>query len=337
MDNNTLLIIMATLFVVTIIIILVIVLNNAKKTNDLNNELSRSIYEIRSSLNRDFSDLSERLNSNIIQSHKASNEVFSNINEKMTRIFDAQENLNELSKDMLSLQEILTDKKSRGSFGEVELYSLLQSAYGDDERFYRKQYKLPNGFIADAVIIAGDSLGIFCIDSKFPLENYRNMSDQRLDEKSRELYRRKFRDDVKKHIDDIGRKYIIPESTADLAFMFIPAEAVFSAIYASFNELVDYSYRKKVYIVSPTTLMAYVTAIKSIYLNARKDEQAREILLLLSELSVEFDRYEKRNEELYKTYENMGILFHDLNTTSKKITKRFDRINSGEFDEKGPE
>ena len=99
MDNNTLLIIMATLFVVTIIIILVIVLNNAKKTNDLNNELSRSIYEIRSSLNRDFSDLSERLNSNIIQSHKASNEVFSNINEKMTRIFDAQENLLQFKHD----------------------------------------------------------------------------------------------------------------------------------------------------------------------------------------------------------------------------------------------
>ena len=334
MDNNTLLIVMASLFVVTFILILLIVLNNAKKTNDLNNELTRSIYEIRSSLNRDFSDLSERLNSNIIQSHKASNEVFNRINERMVRISAAQENLNELSKDLMSLQDILTDKKSRGSFGEVELYSLLQSAYGDDESFYRKQYKLPNDYIADAAIFGTPSLGILCIDSKFPLENYRHMMDMGLDEKSRELYRRKFRDDVKKHIDDIHKKYIIEGVTADLAYMFIPAEAIFSTIYSSFNELVDYSYQKKVYIVSPTTLMAYITAIRSIYLGVKKDEQARQIAVLLSELSAEFKRYEKRNEELYKTYENMGSLFHDIHTTSKKISKRFDRINNGEFEEK---
>ncbi|MBR4470272.1 MAG: DNA recombination protein RmuC [Erysipelotrichaceae bacterium] len=334
MDNNTLLIVMASLFVVTFILILLIVLNNAKKTNDLNNELTRSIYEIRSSLNRDFSDLSERLNSNIIQSHKASNEVFNRINERMVRISAAQENLNELSKDLMSLQDILTDKKSRGSFGEVELYSLLQSAYGDDETFYRKQYKLPNDYIADAAIFGTPSLGILCIDSKFPLENYRHMMDMGLDEKSRELYRRKFRDDVKKHIDDIHKKYIIEGVTADLAYMFIPAEAIFSTIYSSFNELVDYSYQKKVYIVSPTTLMAYITAIRSIYLGVKKDEQARQIAVLLSELSAEFKRYEKRNEELYKTYENMGSLFNDIHTTSKKISKRFDRINNGEFEEK---
>ena len=334
MDNNTLLIAMAVLFVVTIIIVLLIVLNNAKKTNDLNNELTRSIYDIRASLNRDFSDLSERLNSNIIQSHKASNEVFNDISIKMGRIYEAQENLNGLSKDMLSLQDILTDKKSRGSFGEVELYSLLESAYGDDERFYRKQYKLNNDHIADAVIFAQDSLGTLCIDSKFPLENYRNMIDMRLDDKSRELYRKKFRDDVKKHIDDISRKYIIPSRTADLAFMFVPAEAIFSVIYASFNDLVEYSYKKKVFIVSPTTLMAYITAIKSIYLGVKKDEQAREILSLLSELSVEFQRYEKRNEELYRMYENMGNLFHEINTTSRKISRRFERIDSGEFAQK---
>ena len=348
MDSNTLLIVMAALFVVSIIIILLIVLNNSKRTNDLHNELSRSIYEIRSQLNKDiadlnlsingeFSDISERINSNIIQTHKASNEVFNTINEKMVRIDEAQRGLSELSKDVLSLQDILTDKKSRGSFGEVELYSLLEAAYGNNSELYARQYKLSNNAIADAVIFSKTALGILCIDSKFPLENYRNMLDIRLDQKSRELYRRKFRDDVRKHIDDISRKYIIPGETADLAYMFVPAEAVFAEIYASFSELIDLSYRKKVYIVSPTTLMAYITAIKSIYLGVKKDEKAREISQLLNELSVEFKRYEKRNEELYKTYEDLGKSFYELKTTSDKIIKRFDRIDSGEFadNEKG--
>ena len=348
MDSNTLLILMAALFVVTMLIILLIVLNNAKKTNDLNNELSRSIYEIRSSLNRDFNDLgtslnsqfsnfSERVNSNIIQSNKSSNEVFNSINEKMVRILATQDNLDELSRGIISLEDILTDKKSRGTFGEIELYSLLDSLYGDNKNFYRKQYKLSNGAIADAVLLAEGSFGLLCIDSKFPLENYRHMVDKNLDEKSRELYRRKFRDDIKKHIDAIAGKYIIPDITADLAYMFIPAEAIFAAIYSSFPELVDYSYSKKVFLVSPTTLMAYITAIRSIYLGKKKDERAREIAGLLSELAVEFGRYEKRSEDLYRTYEQLGSIFYDLNVSSAKIKKRFDRINSGEIVENSEE
>ena len=344
MDNNTLLILMASLFVVTVLIILIIVLNNSKKTNDLNNELSRSIYEIRSNISRDFMDLdarlnnefhdfSDRVNSNIIQSNKASNEVFHSISEKMAKINEAQDSLNEMSKDIISLEDILTDKKSRGAFGEVELYSLLQSVYGENSSFYEKQYRLPNGFIADAVIKAEGSFDLLCIDSKFPLENYRNMLNVHLDEKSRQLYERKFKEDIRKHIDDIHRKYIIPGLTADLAYMFIPAEAVFARIYGSFPELVDLSYEKKVYIVSPTTLMAYITAMRSIYLGRKKDEKARQIAVMLADLSVEFKRFEKRSEEIYKVYENLNSAFYDLNVSSRKIIRRFDKINAGEFEE----
>ena len=132
MSYDALLIVLVSVFALTVLIILLIVLNNSRKTNDLNNELSRSIFEIRSSLNRDLSDFnsamnsrfvdfSERVNSNLIQSHKASNEVFNTINEKMVRISKAQETIDELSRDIISLQDILTDKKSRGTFGEVEL------------------------------------------------------------------------------------------------------------------------------------------------------------------------------------------------------------------------
>lgn len=344
MDNNLLLLIMAALFVLSIILILLIVLNNAKKTNDLNNELSKSIYEIRNTLNKDFVDFnrsingefnsfSERVNSNLIQSYKSTNEVFKDLSEKMIRIDETQKSLNDLSEDIISLQNVLTDKKSRGSFGEIELYSLLESAYGDNRDLFDKQFKLPNGSIADAVVFGTETMGLICIDSKFPLENYRRIYDFDLDEKTRETARKQFRDDVKKHIDDISRKYIIDGITADMAYMFIPSEAVFAEIYGKYQEVIDYSYEKKVYIVSPTTLMAYITAIKSIYLGQRKDEKAQEIAKLLSELSIEFKRYEKRTQELYKAYEVLGSSFYNLNTTSSKIIRRFNRLNSGLTDE----
>ena len=345
MDNNTFLLIMAILFVVTIIIILLIVLNNAKKTNDLNNELSKSIYEIRSNLNRDFFDLnrtlndeftnfSERVNSNLIQSHKSGNEIMSSLNDRLIRIDETQKNLDDLSKEILNLQSILKDKKSRGSFGEVELYAILEAAYGSNFELYDRQYHLPNGAIADAVILGGDNIGILCIDSKFPLENYRRMYDDSLDEKSRQNHRKLFAQDVKKHLDDIHNKYLIPGVTADLAYMFIPAEAIFADLYASFPDLIDYSYKQKVYIVSPTTLMAYITAIKSIYLRHKKDEKAREIENLLNDLSVEFARFQKRSEELYKDYEDLSKAFASLNISANKISKRFDRLNNGEIEPK---
>lgn len=344
MDYNMMLFIMMALFLLSIIIILIIVLNNAKKTNDLHNELSRSIYEIRTNLNKDlldmnrsfndeFNNFSERINSNLIQGNKANNEIYNRINERIVKIDEAQKGINELSSDVISLQNILVDKKSRGTFGEVELYSLLEAAYGTDSSFYDRQFKLPNGFIADAVIYGSESMPIICVDSKFPLENYRRIYDENNSEKEKEAARRLFKDDVRKHLDDISRKYIIEGVTADMAYMFIPAEAIFSEIYTNFQDLVDLSYKLKVYIVSPTTLMAYITAIKSIYLSQKKDEQAKEIEKLLGELSVEFKRYELRTQELIKQYENLGTAFNNLNTTSLKIIRRFNKINSGDIED----
>ena len=344
MDSYQLIVIMMGLFLMTIVIVLIMVLNNARKTNDLHNELSKSIYEISNNLNKDllnmnqninneFNNFSERVNSNLIQANKSNNEVFNQINERIIRIDEAQKGIDELNKDVVSLQNILNDKKSRGTFGEVELYSLLEVAYGNNDSFYQRQYKLSNGFIADAVIFGSDSLGIICIDSKFPLENYRRMNDENLSENERQGTRKQFKDDVKKHLDDIARKYIIPSETAEMAYMFIPAEAIFAEIYSQFNELVDYSYKNKVYIVSPTTLMAYITAIKSIYLSQKKDEQAKEIERLLSELAIEFSRYEKRTQELLKDYNSLGESFDLLNKTSNKIIKKFNKINNGDIED----
>ena len=341
MDNNLIFVLCLVIFVIiTIVTILFVSISNNKRNAQINESISKikdsvneNLLKFSNNMNHDFNDLSDRLNSNLIQTHKATNEVFNNINERMVRIDEAQKGINELSNEVVSLQKILTDKKSRGTFGEIELYSLLEAAYGTNYDRYQKQYHLPNGSIADAVIFGGETLGFVCVDSKFPLENYRRIYDENASSADKENARKAFKADVKKHIDDIKNKYIIPGVTADLAYMFIPAEAIFSEIYANFDELVDLSYQSKVYLVSPTTLMAYITAIKSIYLGQTKDQKAKEIQGLLNELSVEFDRFYERTQNLYKDYQKLNADFDQVATTSNKIIKRFDKINSGEIEE----
>ena len=340
MSNNITTYIIAGLILIIfiILIILIVIVNNRhnlevdKNIAEIKNVLSRDLLNFSSHMSEDFTNLSERLNSNLIQSHKSSNEIFNNINERIVKIDEAQKGIAELSKEVGSLQKILTDKKSRGTFGEIELYSLLETAYGTNSDRFQKQYHLPNGYIADAVIFGGENLGVICVDSKFPLENYRRIYDENASQFDKENARKAFKNDVKKHIDDIKEKYIIPGVTADMAYMFIPAEAIFSEIYASFDELVDKSYNDKVYLVSPTTLMAYITAIKSIYLGQTKDKKAKEIQLLLNELGQEFERLHSRQESLYSDYHKLENDFDQINITSNKIIKKFNRINSGEID-----
>lgn len=342
MNNNYIyFIIGGFILLLLLIMVFVVLLSNSKNSSKMNeniselkNVVSSNLLKFTNDMNADINNLSERLNSNIIQSHKATNEVFNNINEKMVRIDEAQKGINELSNEVVSLQKILTDKKSRGTFGEIELYSLLEAAYGVNIDKWQKQYHLPNGYIADAAIFGGDSLGILCIDSKFPLENYRRMYDDNSSSIDKDVARKAFKADVKKHIDDISNKYIVPGVTAPMAYMFIPAEAIFAEIYANFSDLVDLSYTNKVYLVSPTTLMAYITAIKSIYLGQTKDQKAKEIQELLNELSVEFDRFYERTQLLYNDYQKLSRDFDSINTTSNKIVKRFNKINSGEFEDK---
>lgn len=341
MDNNLIFVIcIGILVAIALITILFVVILNNKRNTQINESLAsmkdavnENLLKFSNNMNHDFNDLSDRLNSNLIQTHKTTNEVFNSINERMVRIDEAQKGINELSNEVVSLQKILTDKKSRGTFGEIELYSLLEAAYGTNYDRYQKQYHLPNGYIADAVIFGGESLGIVCVDSKFPLENYRRIYDENATNVDKENARKAFKADVKKHIDDIRTKYIIPGVTADLAYMFIPAEAIFSEIYSNFEDLVDLSYESKVYLVSPTTLMAYITAIRSIYLGQTKDQKAKEIQELLSELSIEFDRFFDRTQTLYKDYQKLSNDFDQINVTSNKIVKKFDRINSGEIEE----
>ena len=267
------------------------------------------------------------------QGYQNTNEAFHQVLERMGRLDESQHNLKEISDGILQLQQVLQDKKTRGIFGEIELYSLLEMAMGEDGHRYGKQVRLQNGSIADAVIYIGEPWKAICIDSKFPLENYNRIQSAATPEETRR-YQAAFVQDVKKHIKAIAAKYISIEETADFAYMFLPAEAVFSYIYANMDEVVRYSYEQKVYMVSPTTLMAYLTAIKAIYLNVKRNEHLGQMQEELTLLAQEFERFDKRYQQVVHDFERSYQDMHQLEITAGKLVKRFTQIQEVKLDPK---
>ncbi|WP_022669715.1 DNA recombination protein RmuC [Hippea alviniae] len=259
--------------------------------------------------------------------------TFKDIIEGIARISEAQRKIEELSSEVVSLQKILDDKKRRGGFGEVRLELILESVFGESRELYDIQVKLKkNGkeYIADAIIKA-PQVGLIAIDSKFPLENYQRMINAEGNE-YRE-FKRAFENDLKKHIDDIADKYIIKGTTADMAVMFLPAEAIFATVNAHHSDIVAYAYSRRVWIASPTTLMALLTTISAAVRDMKIHQQAKNIQNELMKLSEEFDRYRKRWEKLLKDVDRLHKDAADIDTTTQKIVKAFERIEKVEFEE----
>jgi len=293
-------------------------------SRNLNDDFNKQNERIDTRLNSINDKVNERLDVNF----EKTNRTFNNVLEKLAKIDEAQKKIDSLSTDIVSLQGILTDKKSRGIFGEVNLTHILSSVFGEkNDSIYRLQYSFDNNTIADAVLFAPEPLGVVAIDSKFPLENYRIMVDKKFDKSDRELAAKLFKTDVKKHIDAIATKYIIPGVTSNQAIMFLPAEAIFAELNAYHEDIIEYAYKKRVWITSPTTLMSTLTTIEVIIKNQERDKYAKIIQEELQKLSVEFGRYRERWDKLSRSIETVNKDVADINTTTDKITKRFDSIN----------
>ncbi|RRC94248.1 DNA recombination protein RmuC [Erysipelotrichaceae bacterium OH741_COT-311] len=297
----------------------------------MTDSLKSDFHKLNESTFNKLMNIEHKVNESLSKGFESTSKTFNDLMQQITRIDETQKNLNTLSNEITSLQNILLDKKSRGTYGEVELYTILNNSFGDNQKLYQRQYKLSNDKVADCVIFAPEPLGKIMIDSKFPFENYNKMYNQSLDEKARLQARGQFASDVKKHLKDIHDKYIIQGETAEIAFMFIPAEAIFAEIFGNFDELVQLSYQYHVYIVSPTTLMAYITAIKAIYIGQQRNKQVEVIQQVLNDLAVEFKRFDTRFSDLNKRFINMNQDFEKITTTSSKLIKRFDRIEKMEF------
>ena len=231
----------------------------------------------------------------------------------------------------------MTDKKSRGIYGEVNLKHIMENVFGVNNKIYKLQCTLPNTTIADCVLYAPEPLGTIIIDSKFPLENYQMMVDKNLSPSERAMHEKQFKIDVKKHIDAISSKYIIQGVTSDQAIMFLPAEAIFAEINAYHADILDYAYRKKVWITSPTTLISTLSVIQMIIKNIERDKYTSIIHEELNKLGLEFSRYKDRWDKLAKSIQTVNKDVENVHITTEKISKKFEMINQVEVGQLGDE
>ena len=298
-------------------------------TNDLRIDFEKLNDKIDARLNL----INERVNARLDQNFEKTNKTFSSILERLSKIDEAQKKIDGLSTEIVSLQSVLTDKKTRGIFGEVNLNYILSNVFGEENKgIYDIQHKMSNGFIVDAILYAPSPLGTIAIDSKFPLENYQRMIDKSLSKEERMLAEKQFKLDVRKHIDAISTKYIVPGETSNEAIMFLPAEAIFAEINAYHSDLLKEAYNKKVWITSPTTLMSTLSIIGMVLKNMERDKYAKVIHEELNKLSFEFDRYKDRWDKLSRNIDTVSKSVKELHTTSEKISKRFESINRVEID-----
>ena len=274
-------------------------------------------------------EISGKVSERLDEGFKKTNDTFVRVMERLATIDKAQEKIDGLTSNVVSLQALLGDKRSRGAFGEVQLEALVRNVMPNDA--YAMQYVLPNGTRVDCALFLPEPTGMVAVDSKFPLENYHRMYEIGINEVDKLSAQRQFKADIKKHVDDIASKYIIADVTSDGAVMFIPAEAVFAEIHAYHPDLVDYAMAKRVWVVSPTTLMAVLNTARAVLKDVETRKQVHIIKDELGKLGKEFGRFDTRMKKLADHIRQAHEDAQDVQTTSQKISRRFSQIERVEL------
>ena len=257
-------------------------LTNQNRLVDLMQSQERAVSQ---KLEERLADLGQRFGEGMEKSRVSQQTSLGELKERLVKIDAAQKNIEELSSQVVGLQDILSNKQARGAFGEVQLADLVKSIMPPN--FYSFQATLSGGRRVDCLLNLPYPPGPIAIDAKFPLESYRLLVDAESD-RDRNQARKSLATDVLKHVSDISAKYIVPGETAESALLFLPSEAVYAELHANLPEVVEKSWKSKVWVVSPTTLMATLNTIRAILKDSQMREQAhviqREIMVLLQDV-----------------------------------------------------
>jgi DNA recombination protein RmuC len=293
-------------------------------------QLTASMESLTRSVNERLEQISGRVSERLDEGFKQTNETFANVMARLATIDEAQKKIDGLTSNVVGLQELLGDKKARGAFGEVQLEALVRNILPPGS--FEFQHTLSNGTRVDCMLKLPEPTGMVAVDAKFPLENYHRMFAADVSEFERRAAQTDFRADLKRHIDAIGAKYIIPNETSDGAVMFVPAEAVFAEIHAYHPETVGYAMQKRVWIVSPTTLMAVLNTARAVLKDVETRRQIHIIKDALGKLSKDFARFDERMQKLAAHIDMAQKDVQDVQISSRKITGHFARIEGVELD-----
>lgn len=337
-----------------VVVVLILIINKDSKLkqnqkleqlmNDHNNNLKFEILkvinesshvsqtELFKSINNQFEVITNKVNTSINQSFKKTDETFVGVAERLAKIDEHNKNITNLASEVLTLNNILTDKQTRGIFGEIQLNKILEAVLGKNKELYELQKTLSNKRIVDAIIYAPEPLGSISIDSKFPLESYQKMTDHNLTKEEQERYKKQFSRDLKTHVNNIKERYIITNETANQAIMFIPAEAIFLEIVTNFNDIINYAYENNVWLASPTTLISSLSLIETVSNSIKQNEQTTLLVDELKYLANEFRKYMERFEKIKNRVSGLTKDIDELNITTNIIFNKFKDIEAGKLD-----
>ncbi len=295
------------------------------------NNLTERVEKLTQETSQRLKEISGEVDKQLKAGFEKTTATFGDVMKRLTIIDEAQKKITELSGNVVSLQEVLADRKSRGAFGEVQLNSLIRNILPESN--FSLQHTLSNSKRVDCLLLLPEPTGNIAIDAKFPLESYRLLSNKNISDSQRRQAEQQFRLDIRKHIQDIAAKYILPGETADGAVMFIPAEAIFAEIHANYAELVESAHQARVWMVSPTTMMAILTTASAVLKDAATRKQVHIIQEHLVALSKDFSRFQKRMDNLAKHIDQAQQDVEQVHRSSQKITSRFSKIENVELPE----
>jgi DNA recombination protein RmuC len=286
---------------------------------------AETVQRVERSLREQEQALSKVVDERLDRTEKATGAIVTDLRERLVRIDEAQKKIGELSTQVVSLQEVLSNKQARGAFGEVQLNDLVQSALPPSA--YEFQSTLSSGARVDCLLHLPNPPGSIAIDAKFPLESYSALRAVAAgDTAALALAQRGFQQAIRKHIGDIRDKYIVAGETAESALMFLPSEAVYAELHANFTGLVEESYRARVWIVSPTTMMATLNTVRAVLKDVRMREQAGEIQKTVGLLLEDVRRLDDRVDKLKSHFAMTEKDLREVDTSADRITKRGQRI-----------
>lgn len=292
--------------------------------------MTKSQGDLTRTLEQRFENVSKRLGDGLSEHSQRTGDIIKQVHERLAVIDAAQKNLSNLTDQVVGLQDILSNKQARGAFGEIQLNDLVSDVLPPSA--YEFQATLSNGKRADCLLKLPNPPGSIVIDSKFPLESYLMMRNADTDE-ARKAARRAFGTDVLKHVRDIAEKYIVPGETAESALMFLPSEAVYAELHASLPEVVEKSYRARVWIVSPTTMMATLNTVRAVLKDVHMREQAGVIQGEVLKLLEDVVRLDKRVGNLQSHFSQAQKDITEIQTSSGKIARRAERIEEVQLED----
>lgn len=307
--------------------------------NNIQEALNKRFDALNEQVDKKFIDINKKVDDKLGEGFKTTSETIAQVRERLQAIDSAQKNIESLSKDVVSLKGVLEGNQTRGQYGEFQLSMILNSVFDGATKCYEEQYTLKKGkdengdVRADAVVFMPEPNHMICIDSKFPFQDYKKAFESETEEE-KENYYKKFKNDVKKHINDISNKYIIEGKTAPEAIMFIPNDGVFAYIHQNFyDDIVQFATDKRVIITSPTTIRPILVTINMVRIEVERNKHLAEVSDELTKLGKQFGLFADEWSKFSKSIETLSNKHTDLDKRVGRITRRFSAIAKSDLAE----